>query len=259
MTRRLFPRPALAHPCRRRCGALVLAAVTVLVSWGGAAAAVRIELTGPALARVYVDGVAAGILPLEQPLELEAGLHELRVELPGHQDFRDELRLNGDEQVVRIHARLLRKTRAKAISSNLLLAGLGQHYMGSPGRGYLYGTAEIVGLLAAIYGEVDRSNHRSDYLVARGNYETAFDADEVERWRGETERTYNDMKDMETLRDGGLAIAVGAILVSMLDAWLLFPEVAASPQPVVPRVDDVQAVVGSIADPDLHVGVTLRF
>jgi len=140
-----------------------------------------------------------------------------------------------------------------------LLAGLGQHYMGKPFRGYVYNVAEIAGLLAALVGEVNRSNLRSDYLVAQRNYEAAFDPDEVARWRAEAERTYSDMEDMETLRNQGLLVAAGAIVVSVLDALLFFPKVAAAPAPVPPSSGTSFVAPDSAGDLGFHVGVSLRF
>jgi hypothetical protein len=54
-------------------------------------------------------------------------------------------------------------------------------------------------------------------------------------------------------------VAVGAIVVSMLDAFIFFPEVAAVPGPVpaTPEQDTFGFAPGN--DPGAHLRVTLRF
>jgi hypothetical protein len=248
----------------------VLAAAVVLIALAGlgsradaaddAAAGIPVWIEGPPGARLTLDDRVVGRFPLAGPMRLAPGRYRLVAELAGYRDYQDMLRITGEDQEIRLRVRLVRLSRTTAVTSNLLLAGLGQHYTGHAVRGYLYNAAEVVGLLAAIAGEAARVNHRDDYLVLRDRYDTAINPDAIERYRAAAQQAYSEMDDARTLRNSGLALAVGAIAVSMLDAWLFFPEVAAVPGPVSPPSAAASGFAAPMGDdPGFHVRVTLRF
>jgi hypothetical protein len=128
--------------------------------------------------------------------------------------------------------RLVPLSRQTAWSSNLLFAGLGQHYMGRKTRGYIYNLAEAGGLVVAVFAELGRTNSRSDYLDLQEKYYSSINADDVSRYRKAMDEAYNDMLDQENLRNTGLIVAGSAIVVSILDAILFFPAVEAGAGPV---------------------------
>jgi hypothetical protein len=236
----------------------ILVLVTAL---SGNAGAATLEITGPAGASLSLNGTDLGFLPLDGPLELDAGYYTIESRLPGHIDFKHELRLLGDNDWQRLAVRLVPFSRKTAWSSNILFAGLGQHYLGKSTRGYIYNLAEAGGLLVALFAELERSNLRKDYLDIMDKYNSSINADDITRLRQSADQTYSDMKDQEDLRNTGLMVAAGAIVVSVLDAIIFFPAVEAGVGPA--PLDTGSPEVGFRSDPDpwstAHVAVKLEF
>ncbi len=74
-------------------------------------------------------------------------------------------------------------------------------------------------------------------------------------WRRTADSAYSDLQNSESLRDSGLMLAAGAWVLSLLDTWLLFPNVDVGPAPVVPLAADVPYVDAS----ELRAAVTIGF
>jgi len=224
--------------------------------WGSSAAfAADLEITGPPGVEVLLDGSVLGFLPLAGPLTVAAGRHQIRGDQPGYIPFVQVVDVGAEDASVRVVIRMTRLSRRTAVASNVLLAGLGQHYLGKNTRGWIYSTAELAGLVAALGGEIQRSNYRQDYLLLRDRYDQAINSDEIATLRAATDKAYSDMEDMESLHNLGLAVAGGAIALSMLDAWLSFPGVSAGTG---------QTPVATLHQPDssgpaFHAGVNLGF
>lgn len=208
-------------------GALIIAAVIPVTC-----AAVTLEITGPPGASLVINGQDMGFFPLDGPLELETGIYVIKSKLPGHIAYEHELNLPAEIEWQRLAVRLIPFSRKTAWTSNLLFAGLGQHYLGRSTRGYIYNIAEAGGLLVALVSELERSNLKKDYLNIQGKYDESINGDEIIRFREEADQIYSDMKDKEEMRDMGLMVAGGAIVISILDAILFFPSVEAGAGPV---------------------------
>lgn len=258
-----------AGPCRPRRSAPSLPAalvwtLTLALTTAGPALGAELELVGPAGAAVYLDGRAVGFLPLA-PLDLPAGRYVIQSRLPGHCDFEHTVALLTDEDRARVQIRLLPLSRRTAWSSNLLLAGMGQYYLGHRTRGLVYSAVEIGGLLTALAGEIQRGDLRRDYLLLSDEYRSAINADRIAELRAATEVAYQDMQDMQDLRDTGLLVAAGAVVLSALDALLFFPGVEAGPGPVPAAAAAQPDAVHAAAVPQpesraaVHAGLRLSF
>jgi PEGA domain-containing protein len=195
----------------------------LLAAPGSGASAATVELAGPAGAEVFVDDEAIGFLPLTTPLVLKPGSYLLRCELPGHQPFEVALRLHSNDENKRIRARLMPLRRRTALGINLVFAGLGQHYSGQNLRGWAYNIMEAGGLLTALTGELQRSDFRKDYLLLLAEYGRQINVDRIAEYEQLTLEAYADMEDAEQLRNIGLLVAGGAVVLSLLDSALLFP------------------------------------
>jgi len=227
----------------------------------GTAGAATLEISGPPGASLVINGTDLGFLPLDGPLELDSGYYTVQSQLPGHIDFEHELRLLGDDDWQRLAVRLVPFSRKTAWSSNLLFAGLGQHYLGKTTRGYIYNLAEAGGLLVALFAELERTNLRKDYLDIMDKYNSSINADDITRYREAADQTYSDMIDKEDLRNTGLMVAAGAIVVSVVDAILFFPSVEAGAGPV--PLDTGSDEIGLWNDTNplttVHAAVRLEF
>lgn len=209
----------------------LLLALAALLLGGGPATAAILELSGPAGAVVSVNGRTRGFFPLEHPLDLGPGRHVVRCTLPGHKDYESVILLADEDDWKRLHVRLTPFSRNTAVLSNALLAGLGQHYLDKPTKGWIFNLAEGGGLLTALVAEASRVNSRKDFLLLKDRYDTAINPDDLAYFRLKTAQAYADMQDMEDLRNTGLLVAGGAVVLSMLDALLFFPAVEAGPGP----------------------------
>lgn len=235
----------------------LLAAALVLAA--GAAAAGTLEITGPAGVAVTVNGQEIGILPLDGPVGTQVGEYRIEASHPGFVDFEQTVYFFAELDVHRITVRLLPLSRKTAWSSSILYAGLGQFYLGHDTRGWIYATAETAGLLTALYGELQRSNHRSDFNAIQAEYDQTFNGDEARALRAQLEQAHADMEKAEDLRNTGLMVAVVAIGVSVVDALISFPDVETGPGLVPLQTgwrDEPQP------GPDfasVHVGVRMEF
>jgi len=234
----------------------VLAAVL-----SGIAGAATLEITGPPGASLIINGQDMGFFPLDGPLELVPGDYIIKSEFPGHIAYEHKLRLVDDSDWQRVAVRLVPYSRKTAWSSSLLFAGLGQHYLDRPVRGYIYNMAEAGGLLVALFAELERSNLRKDYLDIMDKYNSSINADDITRYREEADQVYSDMKDKEDMRDTGLMVAAGAIAVSVIDAIVFFPSVEAGAGPVPLDIGSLEPGLWNDPNPltTAHVAVRLEF
>ncbi len=197
------------------------------VAFPSATNASQLEITGTAGATVLVNDKAMGFLPLKTKLTLAPGIYEIKSELPGYLPYETTVTLQEVNALEHLHIRLLPLSKKTAWTGNLLFAGLGQHYMGKNFKGYLFNAAEAGGLLAAIAGELQRTDYRKDYLLLKEKYDSAINPEDLEYYQAQSEKAYSNMEDAEGLRNTGLMIAGGAIALSIVDALLFFPNIEA--------------------------------
>ena len=210
---------------QRQSLGLLTAALIIMLA--GPVMAATLELTGPAGATVSINDRPLGQFPLGDPLDLPPGRYEIRCQLKGYAPFEHSVRLTSITDWQRVAVRMIPYSRRTAWSSNILFAGLGQHYLGASFRGYVYNAAEAGGLLTALAAELQRSDLNNDYLKLADLYNEQLNGDELVRLREEADAKYDEMKDMEEMRDLGLMVAGGAIVVSIIDALLTFPSIEA--------------------------------
>lgn len=238
---------------------LTLAVLAATLPAAGGAQAGLLEIAGPPGVAVTVNGEDVGILPLGGPIGTKAGEYVIGASHPGYVAFQQTVWFFDDEDVNRVVVRLTPMSKRTAWTSSILYAGMGQFYTGKKTRGWVYAGVETVGLLTALYGELDRSNKRTEFLSIQDAYGSAINANEIFRLRDEMDLAYDDMKKAEDLRNTGLLIAGGAVVVSVIDALLNFPHVESGPGLVPVQTGfregiDVDPTVAS-----LHAGVRMEF
>jgi hypothetical protein len=238
----------------------LLAAMLLLTLWAGTATAATLELTGPAGATVSLNDRPLGVFPLEGPLDVPPGYYTIRCQRQGHINFEQRVRLVSIKDWQRVTVRLIPFSRKTALGSSVLFAGLGQHYLGSSFRGYVYNAAEAGGLLAALAGELQRSNLEKDYAKLVDLYGQAINAEDITALGEEAEAKYQDMVEMEELRDTGLMVAGAAIVVSLVDVLLTFPKVEAGSGTVPLDTSSLETPWSETeTDHSLHAGWRLKF
>jgi hypothetical protein len=245
-------RPALPGAIRA-----VLPCLAILLLTAPAAAA-TLRISGPPGGTVKINDREVGVLPLAAPLELPRGTYTVTCEARGYQDFSSTVVLGEDDAWSHVHVRPVRLSRTTAVTSNLLLAGLGQHYLGQGWRGWLYTAAEAGGLLTAMAGEIQRSSSQDDYRLYEDQYNQAISPAEIDYYRNLTAEAYAEMEDAASRRDTGLMVAAGAIVVSMLDAFIFFPGTEIGPGPV-PPLQTMALPEAGIDKFALHAGWRVAF
>ena len=225
------------------------------------ASAAILELSGPEGASVTINDRARGFFPLEHPLDLGPGNYVVQCTLPGHKDYRWEVYLADESDWQRLHVRMTPMSRRTAVMSNILFAGLGQHYLDKPTKGWFFNIAEAGGLLTAMVAEAGRVNYRQDYLLLQEKYDSAINQNDLAYYQEQTEKAFTDMEDMEQLRDTGLLVAGGAIVLSMLDALIFFPSIEAGPGPGPASGTDPELGASGTGNyfTTVHAGIKLAF
>ncbi len=229
----------------------------------GAAQAAILELTGPQGATVMVNGRLRGQFPLDHPLDLGPGDHTVQCTLAGHKDYRTTVHLADESDWQRLHVRMTPLSKKTAVLSNIVLAGLGQHYSENHTRGWIYNLAEAGGLLTAVVGEAGRVNERKDYLLLKARYDTAINPEDIAYYKEKSSQAYQNMTDKEDMRNMGLMVAGGAVLLSMIDAWITFPGFEAGPGTGVVHPGQYEQAgtskTGTFDLSTVHAGVKLSF
>jgi hypothetical protein len=250
--KRRRPTPRL----RVLCAAAILTAAALLPA--ARATAATLQVAGPAGASVVLNGRAIGFLPLAEPLTLPAGTWDLLCEMPGRIPHRQRLVFENDEEWRHVTVRLLPYSRRTALLSNVVLAGLGPRYLGHSTRGWFYSVVETGGLVTALAGELARSTANREYLLAMDAYGQAVNADDIAIRRAAADAKYQDISDAATLRDRGLLTAAGAVVVSMLDAWLSFGAVTAGAGDL-PLAGGAAETTSAAASSSFHSALRLSF
>jgi hypothetical protein len=228
-------KPTAAPAVSRGYAGLLLLILLLAGLAAGEGRAATVYLTGPAGATVRLDGRDLGTFPLEGPLALAPGTYSLHSTLRGFRSYEESLSVVDDRTELTWQIRMLPMRRRTALTSGLLLAGLGQHYLGRPRMGYLLNALELSGLVTALVGEFSYQNHHDDYVLLRADYRTAVTETNIARLRKAMDESYAQMADAERLRNLGLYVAGGAVIVGLLDAWLRFPTLELGPGPLPSR------------------------
>jgi hypothetical protein len=236
----------------------ILAPALLALALAGPAAGATLVLTGTPGAAVRLDGRDLGTLPLDA-VTVAAGAHTLSASREGMLPLDVEVRIDDEEAVIRRHLRLLPMSRRDAVTYSLVLAGLGQRYEGRPLLGWVLTAAEAGGLLTALAGELALQNHRDDYDLAMANYREAMLPQDIAFYRAQAADAWAAADDAAGLRDTAAAVAVGAVVVSVLDAWLRFPSLDAGAGPAPAPPPGFAAAGGPSSVTGFHVGWSLRW
>jgi hypothetical protein len=249
----------LPHRPPPRLQVLALVA-SLLLAAAAAAPAATVQFAGPEGAQVRLDGRDLGLLPLAA-VDLPAGVYEIGCRKRGYEDLETMLVVGARDESLHLNLRLLPLQRGRAVTGSLLYAGLGQWYSGATLRGWIYFLGETGGLLTAIAGELQRANFRDDYLTYKARYDSSIVQDDIAFYKQQADQAYDDMLEMEDLRNTGLYVAAGAYVVSLLDAWLLFPSVDVGPGMVPPTESAAcrDPLPPTLATAGAHAAVVIAF
>ncbi len=223
-------------PTSRSMRGRMLLTTTVLLALALPATGATLVITGSPGAQVTVDGQPVGTLPLDSPLTVTLGRHTVAAERPGMVPMEREIIAESDLHTFRLHLRLTPLSRKSAVLRSVMLAGSGQRYEGRRTLGLALTGVEVGGLLTALLSDMFAQNYKDEYLLALDDYENAFVTADLEYYKELMNEKHDSMSSALDLRNVALAAAAGAVVVSVLDAWLRFPtaEMGPGPRPVPP-------------------------
>ena len=186
--------------------------------------AAELQVTGTPAASIFIDGEPHGLLPMPSAIELEPGVHSIRVQARGYRSHIQQIVL-GDDESASLEIVLTTLHRSNAIGASLLLAGMGQVYEGRPWAGYLFLGAQLAAALTAILAEAQFKDHRDELARAQYAYDQAIRPEEMDYWRQQTLEEYAKLEDVDTVRDTAVFLIAATAVVSALEAWWHFPGV----------------------------------
>lgn len=212
-------------PLRTTLILLILAAIAM------PALGAELLVRGTPGATLRVDGEVVGLLPLDDPLELSEGEHELQLSLRGYRTHRSDFELSDAEfRVMDLQLGALEPRTAAAASA--VLAGLGQIYSGRPKTGAVFLGLQISAAVTAVLLENEYKQRREDYQRAHLAYSEAIEPEEIALLRPQVESAWNDLNDLEPIRDGFVYSIFAIALVSAAEAWWNFPHLEVDATPI---------------------------
>ncbi len=222
---------------------LVLAGFPSGVAFGG-----TVVIQGPVGALIEIDGREIGTLPLLEPLTLDEGTYRVVSRLQGHLDYEELIDVGGADHGMAVRISHLARQRTAPVVYSLLLAGLGQHHLGKPNRGWVFMGVELAAAGVAILGEAQFKGARDDLVDAQVQYDAAVSGDDVAFWRGELNKAQSDLDSAETMRNLALGAVIGTAVLSAIDAWLQFDKVFTSAGPDLASGRGTEMRVGWVVD-----------
>ena len=219
--------PVLPVATGRALAALFLAAMVIAFPHPGRGATLAVK--GPDRADVLLNGRPVGTLPLSDPLTVKPGVYRLRCVIRGYRPFEVPVNVGEPQGEYVVYASLTRMSRAVAVGRDILWAGLGQDYLDRPGLGHTLTVIEAGGVATAIAGEHLARSRRADYNNAYDAYQHAVSESAIAAAKQSADSDWRKVKDATDLRRDGVIVAVCAVAVGVLDAWLRFPGIDAGP------------------------------
>ncbi len=224
----------------------------------GLSTGASLELTGPPGTLISIDDEIIGTLPLAEPIKIRTGDHTLVASLQGAELFERNVSVHKSNEQLTIHVRLSPMSRRSAVLSSLVLAGSGQRYEGHSKMGWGLTLAEVGGLAFALISDSQVQNHKNDYLLAQDVYNNAITQTDIDAARVDMQTIFDDMDSAVSQRDAALMIAVGAVAVSVIDAFVRFPALDAGLD--LNTVGPFETASASTTpDPGFHVALSWGF
>lgn len=215
---------------------LSLAAAVIVAACVLRAEAARLYVFGTDNATVTLDGDQVGRLPLEGPLDLESGLHLVRVSHAGYRSYETAVEILSPDSEQSVEVWLLPLERRVAVVSSLFLAGTGQLYLGREKTGWTFLALQLAAVSWAVYAENEFQAASTDFERAQREYQESVTDEEIRAARANMDAAWADVNDAEDPRTLALWSIVGVAVVSAAEAWwsygsLVQPEFGAVVEP----------------------------
>ncbi len=175
----------------------------------------------PAGARVDAGDAAEAILPAA-PIELSAGVHEVKVSLPGYYTRKETLRIAEGETRTLI-APLQPKTRRGAIVRALVIPGWSSHYREQRVSSIVLLSATAIAAGGAIFYDAKMQERVDEFDAIDARYASAVAASEVAALAMQRDAAYDEIRDAEDFRGICLVALAGTYAVGLAEAALRFP------------------------------------
>ena len=156
---------------------------------------------------------------------LPPGEYKLRVFKKGYEPSSKSLILLPDNKT-EISIKLHKKSRLKTGIRSLIFPGFGQRYAGYSGKGWLFTASELIALGGLGYLKWKYGETVEGYNAVRERYKNATYIEDIQRYREEMIKCYNDAEDYFEYLQFSIYVALGIWVSNLLDAVIFHPVIA---------------------------------
>ncbi|MFN0151279.1 MAG: hypothetical protein ACKVU1_11310 [bacterium] len=175
----------------------------------------------PAGARVTAGDEVDTILPAA-PFELPAGVHEVKISLPGYYTRKETLRI-AERETRTLIAPLKPKTRRAAVARALVHPGWSSHYMERRASTFAFLGAAAIAAGGAVFYDAKMQDRVDEFEAVDARYASAVSASEVAALAIARDAAYEEIRDAEDFRGICLMALAGTYAVGLAEAALRFP------------------------------------
>lgn len=207
----------------------------------------------PVGAEVLLEGesTVTGMTPalFRYPL---IGKYKLTIRRYGYETYKTTITVDPSKETV-LNVKLVAKSRFKAAIRSVFIPGWGQRYSGQEGKGFVFTLLAAVSVGSYFIVDNDFDKKLNNYTNSLQEYDDALssgaDFDQLQRMLDDLEFTQDEAFDAENKRRFSIGAVVGIWSLSIVDAFLFFPDERST-----------MTIKGIAVKPDYgfnHVGITL--
>ena len=142
-----------------------------------------------------------------------------------------------------------RKSNTRAVIRSMFFPGLGQEYVGSHFKGYLYQSAFLITGIGVIESRKDTRQAGDEYDLARWDVENANGVDEIQSAQNRSQAAWNELQEKEDRRNAWYIAAGSVWLLNVIDA--AFSGKLSN--------EDAGFFEASLVGKTVHTGINVRF
>ena len=175
--------------------------------------------------KIYLDDKYKGKTPMVVK-DVPTGLHDLRLEKPGHDIQLDQVQVNRNE-VTKYSLTLgtegteqWNKVRTKARLLSIVAPSSGQFVSKQYIRGGLYAGAFFGSLTMVLLAELEYSDAEKEQKYLMSEYGSAKDQATIDQYRSKVESSFDNMQSASDVAKMFTLIAGSVYIWQLIDAWI---------------------------------------
>ncbi len=165
---------------------------------------------------IYLNDTYVGKVA-KRKVTASPGKSTIKLEKTMHESRRYDFYLY-PQQEIEIVSDLKPKLKFKSIYSSVLFPGMGQFYAERNSFAILYSSLAVSGILAAFTSDLIMGNRIDDYNSYMDQYITVVNNDQILQTRQKINKAYDDIQDLEKLRNVFIGVVTVVWIVNIVDA-----------------------------------------